>query len=591
MSGIRHVTQIYVRNIASQGDPYQLTQFPIAFSNVKYNAKKQLLTFFAQVYPGKPTLKGTKLQDDELKTTIKDSGMIFEHLPVRFWNTFLTGKRVSIFSVQLEISGGHYTIPGEPRNLLAGTNLGPAPTPFGGLSTYDISPDGEELAFVTMVATPDSAWKSLTQVYIIPLDGNSPSFAVSADIPASSSSPKYAPSGTLAYLQMLVPGNPVDRARIVLYDGSTRKYLAKSWDRSPSELAFSPDSSKVYAVAEEYGRKKIFSIDVATEQITTLINDYAASGISVLPSGKLVFSVNSMQFPNTVHVLDIDTGDSKSMGFSSALDRGLSGIVFGKQEEFEFTGVLGDQVHGWLIKPPTFREGAKCPVLLMIHGGPQAAWDDTWSPVTNPQVFASAGFAIVAINYHGSTGYGQKFSDSIEKNWGSHPYHDLEKGLDFVLKTYSFLDSDRIAAYGESFGGYMVNWINGHSNRFKCLVNYDGVFSPASAYYTLDVLGFFEYQFGGVPFDKPGHTVYEQWSPANFLQNWRTPTLVVHSGHDYRLADSQGLSTFTALQRQKIPSRLLYFPDEGHFVLKPANSLRWYKEVIQWITKWTQQEE
>ncbi|KAI8148216.1 Alpha/Beta hydrolase protein [Fennellomyces sp. T-0311] len=584
------VNQLYVLNVESQAEAYQLTQFPIDFGNIKYNAKKQLLVFSAQVYPEEPTLEGTKTQDEELKRTKKDSGVAYDTLMVRHWDAFVAEKKNNLFVVQLEVSDGRYKVVGEPRNLLAGTNLESPCTPFGDSSDYDISPDGEELAFVSKITTPDNAWQTSKHVYIVPLTGKSRPIAINADIPAAATAPKYTPSGTLSYLQMLVPQYESDRNRIVLYDRSTRKYVAESWDRSPSELAFSPDGSKIYAVAEEHGRQKIFSIDVATEQISTLTHDHTASGISVLPSGKVVFSVNSMRFPNVVHTLDVTTGDIQSTGVNSALDKGLSGIDLLKPEEFEFIGALGDSVHGWLVKPPNFDENAKYPVAFLIHGGPQGAWGDSWSTRWNPQVFAGAGFVTVAINPHGSTGYGQKFCDSIQYNWGSHPFHDLEKGLDYLLETYPFLDADRVAGLGASYGGYMINWLNGHSNRFKCFVNHDGMFSSVSSFYTTDELYFPEREFGGVPFDPLHRLVYERWSPSNFVQNWRTPTLVIHSARDYRLVDGEGLSTFTALQRQGIPSRLLYFPDENHWVLRPANSIRWHKEVLEWITKWTHQD-
>ncbi|KAI8148231.1 Alpha/Beta hydrolase protein [Fennellomyces sp. T-0311] len=523
------VNQLYVLNVEGQTEPYQLTQFPIEFANIKYNAKKQLLVFSAEVYPDEPTLEGTKSRDDELKTAKKDSGMVFDTLPVRNWDKFVGEKKSNLFVVQLEVSEGRFKISGEPLNLLAGTDLEPTPAIFGGAADYEISPDGTELAFVSRIFAHDTAWQNSKHVFTVSLAGNSRPVAINADIPAASSSPRYAPSGTLAYLQMLAPKSYADRNRIVLYDGSTRKYLAETWDRSPSELAFSPDSSKVYVAAEERGRQKIFSIDVATEQIAALTNDHYAYGISVLPSGKLVFSVNSVQFPNVVHTLDVSTGGIKSMGFSSALDKGLSGIDLVEPEEFEFTGALGDPVHGWLIKPPNFDESTKYPVAFLIHGGPESAWLDSWSTRWNPQVFAGAGFVTVSINPHGSTGYGQKFSDAIHNNWGSHPYHDLEKGLDYLFETYSFLDADRLAGLGGSYGGYMINWINGHSNRFKCLVNHDGIFSTTNMYYTTDITFFSEREFGGAPFDPLHRPTYERWSPSNFAQNWRTPTLVIHS--------------------------------------------------------------
>jgi dipeptidyl aminopeptidase/acylaminoacyl peptidase len=243
-----------------------------------------------------------------------------------------------------------------------------------------------------------------------------------------------------------------------------------------------------------------------------------------------------------------------------------------------------------LVKPAGFVEGKKYPLAFLIHGGPQGAWGDSFSFRWNPEIFAGAGFAVVAINPHGSTGYGQAFTDSIKLNWGSLPYEDLDRGLTHVLKTYTYIDDRRVAGLGASYGGYMVNWINGHSKRFRALVNHDGVFSTLNVFYTTEELYFPEHEFGGPAYVPRALRIYERWSPSNFVRNWRTPTLVIHGGRDFRLVDGEGLSTFTALQRQGVPSRLVYFPEENHWVLQPANSLRWHREVLDWITEWTSEE-
>jgi dipeptidyl aminopeptidase/acylaminoacyl peptidase len=222
------------------------------------------------------------------------------------------------------------------------------------------------------------------------------------------------------------------------------------------------------------------------------------------------------------------------------------------------------------------------PVVLNIHGGPAGAESDRFSTILNQNVLASAGYVYLSINFHGSTGYGQPFADSILNNWGSYPFQDLMKGLDHVIRTYPFVDGDRVAAMGASYGGYMVNWINGHTDRFKCLINHAGVFSLVSMYYTLDMM-FLETQFGGTPYNR--RSMYEKWSPEQFVNKWKTPTLVIHGGRDYRVPEGEGLATFTALQRQGVESKLLYFPDEGHGVANLGNSIRWQKEILAWLDK------
>ncbi|KAI9246099.1 Alpha/Beta hydrolase protein [Phascolomyces articulosus] len=598
------IDQIYVLNIYGNHEPLKLTDFPIEFANIKYNAKKRLLSFSAKVYKDEPTLDGSKAKFEILKKTKKDSALVYDQLMVRHWDAYVSELKNNIFVVQLTVSpNGSYKVVGKPHNLMAGSGLESPDLPFGDASDYDISPDGDELAFVSKTQTPDNAWQSSKHVYIVPIGGstNQKPIAINDDIPAASATPKYAPSGkTLAYLQMFVPQYEADKNRIILYDRATghKSILAESWDRSPLSVQFSPDSSIIYSTAEDYGRQRIFAIDTQTDKVRPLTENHSATSISVVPSsGTLVFSLQSTRFPNLVHTLDPSSMSIveqqlqiKSHGMSTQLFEALGKLEMLEPEEFEFTGDLDDSVHGWIIKPPNFDPNIKYPVAFLIHGGPQGSWDDVWSNRWNMQVFSGAGFVTVAINFHGSFGYGQKFCDSIQKNWGSYPFHDLEKGLDYLFETHSFLDSNRVAALGGSYGGYMVNWINGHSNRFKALVNHDGTFDTVGQYYGTDELYFHEQEFGGVPFDPSSRAIYEQWSPSNYVQNWKTPTLIIHGVNDFRIPITEGLSTFTALQRQGIPSRLLIFPDENHWVSKPANSLRWYMEVISWITKWTKDE-
>jgi dipeptidyl aminopeptidase/acylaminoacyl peptidase len=241
---------------------------------------------------------------------------------------------------------------------------------------------------------------------------------------------------------------------------------------------------------------------------------------------------------------------------------------------------------GWLLRPAGFDPTKTYPMAYLIHGGPQSSWSDSFSTRWNPQVYTGAGYVAVFINFHGSTSYGQEFTNSISRNWGSYPYEDIMASLKYVFQTYPFIDSKRVAGLGASYGGYMINWLNGHTeDHFKCFVNHDGLFDLKSMYYSTEELYFPEFDMGGTPFDNP--ELYDKWNPSKFVQKWRTPTLVIHGGKDYRVPPDQGFATFTALQRRGIPSRLLYFPDENHWVLKQANSLRWHREVLNWINNYT----
>ncbi|KAF7728576.1 hypothetical protein EC973_005802 [Apophysomyces ossiformis] len=581
-----NVDQLYVLNVEND-DHYRLTDFPTAFGDIKYNAKSRLLAFSAAVYAD-GSLEHAVRKDRELASR-KDSALVFDQLMVRHWDTFTTQKKNNIFTVQLDVVDGRYRVATHPRNLLRNTDLQSPNFPLGDSSDYAISPDGSQLAFVSKIQTPDNAWQTSQHIYLVDAAGETEPIAVNDNIPAASSKPTFAPSGIMAYLQMAKPQYEADRNRIVIFNPKTgsKRLLAEDWDRSPSELAFSPDSSTLYAVAEDRGHAKIFAIDLVTEDITLLTDKHYVSDLSVLSSDKLLFNLNSMRHPNIAHTLDIPSGNIVRQGPAKDLQERLDEIDFSKPEEFEFDGSLGDRVHGWLVRPADFDPYKKYPVAFLIHGGPQSSWADNWSTRWNPQVFAGAGYVVVAINPHGSTGYGQAFTDAIQRNWGSYPFWDLEKGLNYVLSSYDFLDSTRVVGLGASYGGYMINWINGHSDRFRALVNHDGMFSTVHTYYTTDELYFPEREFGGVPYDPLTRLVYERWSPSNFVRRWKTPTLVIHGGRDYRLVDGEALATFTALQRQGVPSRLVYFPDENHWVLKPANSLRWHKEVLDWIDEWT----
>ncbi|KAI8096676.1 Alpha/Beta hydrolase protein [Halteromyces radiatus] len=525
--------QLYVVNIQQQ-QPYVISDFPVPIENIKFNRHRQLLTFSALVYNDKDTLQQTKEKDDQIKDTKQDTALVYDELMVRHWDTFLSEKQNNIFAVSLEFVNGQYQLKGEPRNLLKNSGLQSPLFPLGGASDYVVSDDGTELAFVSKITSRDNAWQTSQHIYTLSLvDSNeSTPVALNDDIPAASSTPTYAPkSGRLAYLQMKTPQYEADRNQITIYDRQTktRVEIAKDWDRSPSELIFSPDESTLYVVAEEYGRVKLFAIDLATEKVTTLTNDHAVSGVSLLEnSNSLLFSVSSMNHPAIAHTLDLANGDLRRLATSDKLKTALEQFSLVEPEEFNFIGALGDSVHGWLIKPNGLDPNKKYPVALEIHGGPQSLWADSWSTRWNYQVIASAGYVVVAINPHGSTGYGQDFCDAIQKNWFTYPYEDIMTGLDYVLENYSYLDADRLIGMGASYGATMVNYINGHTDRFKALISHDGIFSAVNAYYTTDELYFPEREFGGPAYDPVARVTYERFSPSNFVHRWKTPTLVIH---------------------------------------------------------------
>lgn len=396
--------------------------------------------------------------------------------------------------VDLSIIDNKYKVASKPLNLLKNSGLESPTFPQGDAGDFDISPDASHIAFLSKINTKDNAWQTSAHIYTVSTRGDAEPVAVNKDIPAASSNPRYTPAGQLVYFQMLKPQYEADRNRIVLYDPKTqtRKIIADSWDSSPHEVAFSTDAKTLYVTAEQQGRNKIFSIDVETEAVDALTQENYASGLTVLPNGKIFYGVSSMKHPVAAHILTVESKEIKKLAIEPKLESKLKSIDFSDAEDIRFTGALDQEVHGWYLKPANFEEGKKYPVAFLIHGGPQGAWGDNWSTRWNPQIFAGAGYGVVAINFHGSTGYGQNFTDSIKNNWGSHPFHDLEAGLDHVLAKYTYLDAERVAGLGGSYGGFMANWLNGHSKKFKALVNHDGVFSTTQVYYTTDELYFAE---------------------------------------------------------------------------------------------------
>ncbi|ORX89115.1 S9C family peptidase [Basidiobolus meristosporus CBS 931.73] len=566
--------------------PVQVTKFPIDIGNIKYHAPTRLLTFTAAVYSdGGIENAATRDQSASLRA---DTALVYDHLFVRHWDHFVTEKKQNIFAVHLAKSRDGYNLVGEPVNVMAKAPLESPVDPFGDAGDYAISPDGKEIAFLSKRPGRDQAWETDINVYVVASDGSTNPKSLTDQNLGQTASPAYSPDGsTLAWLQMERPGFEADRLRVILFDRESQQssYLNQKWDRSPSSITWSTDSKSLYLPTNDHGRIKLFEANVRTGRIRPLTEQGSVASVSVLDEDSLLLTANAMHHPNEFYTLKVQ--GNKLTQISRIHEAKTSQLYLPEAEDFWFSGAKGDKVQGWILKPYDFDPKKTYPVAFLVHGGPQSAWTDSWSTRWNPEIYASAGYVTVAINPRGSTGYGQKFTDEISRNWGGLPFYDLMKGLDYVLAKYKFTDKRRVCALGASYGGYMMNWFNGHTNRFKCLVNHDGMFSSVGSFYSTEELWFPEWEFGGKPWEPKARMIYERWSPANYVQRWQTPTLVIHGGKDYRLVDGEGFSTFTALQRQNIPSRLVYFPDENHWVLKHANSLRWHAEVLGWLHQWT----
>ena len=501
----------------------------------------------------------------------KVKAKIFTTLPYRVWNSWKDGKRSHLFIMPSNDGKAIDVTPGE---------FDTPPIDLGGNWDYTFSPDSKEIAFTK---NPDTliAVSTNNEIYIVPVTGGTPKNI--SNNPANDSQPLYSPDGKyIAYRMMRRAGFEADRRELVLYERASGKLvnLTETFDYSVSDVVWSPDSKSIYFNADDKGNVSIFKVTVTDKKIKTIFDKGFNTSLRLTPDGKmLVFTEETTKTPTELFRMNIDGKDLKQITFINI--EKVSQLEMNSLENFWFDGAGGTRVQGFILKPPFFSIKYKYPLIFLVHGGPQGQWGDEFHYRWNAQMFASRGYVVVMINPRGSTGYGQRFTDEISKDWGGKVYEDLMNGLDYVLKTYSFIDGNRMAAAGASYGGYMMNWILGHTNRFRCIVSHDGVFNPASAYGTTEELWFNEWEFGGTPYKNP--ELYKKWSPMEFAQNFKTPTLVIHGQRDYRLDVSEGFQLFTALQRQGVKSKMLYFPDEFHFVSKPQNAELWYKTVLDWI--------
>ncbi|HEY0191245.1 MAG TPA: S9 family peptidase [Kofleriaceae bacterium] len=564
------------------GEAEVVTKLPIDIGGFKVFPDGVRLVLAADVWPDAKTLAESARRDDD-KAKAKSKARAYDQLMVRHWDTWEDGKFSHLFVWTSPAAGGRAD---DARDLTPG-QLTDSPThPFGGMDEIGISPDGRTIAFVARTAGRENAWRTGTDIFLAAADGRTRPVNITAKNLAYDFSPTFSPNGkVLALRQMMRPGFEADRERLAIYDLTTHitRNVTEAWDRSVGSIAWSADSKTVFTDTDNVGNHSVFAIDVASATPRVIVDKGTNS--APRPIGdRLVFSRDTLRSPAELYSVKLDGSDLKQLThFNDARARA---ITWGDYEQFAFKGAKGDEVHGYVIKPAGFTGagGGKAPVAFLIHGGPQGSFGDHFHYRWNPEVFAGHGFAVVMVDFHGSTGYGQAFTDAIRGDWGGAPYDDLMMGLDAALAKYPWLDKAHMAALGASYGGFMINWINGKTDRFKTLVVHDGNLDEQMAYYATEELWFPEWEHGGVPWEKPeGFTKH---NPIDLVKNWKTPTLVIHGGLDFRVVETEGLATFTALQRKGIPSRLLYFPDENHWVVKPQNAKRWHDEVLAWIDKW-----
>jgi acylaminoacyl-peptidase len=538
-----------------------------------------------------------EITGDEIESTVArnstrptGSGTAYYRLFVRHWDAWADGTRNHLFHVAF--SDGKVTA------LTQGFDGDIPSKPFGDEQDFWIAPDGRTVYFSAREAGTTEPWSTNFDIYSVPTTGGPPTNLTAAN-QAWDAAPRVSPDGrTLAYKAMKRPGFEADRYEVQLRELSTGRVraLATTWDRSVEQLAWSADGRSLFVTADDLGRHRLFRIDVKTGSVMPLSAGGHIDAFRETPKG-FVFLKSAMNSPATLYLsgpLSLVTGgamkNAKAMIDDGAvnlttINAHLADKIFGEYEQFTFPGWNNETVHGYVVKPAGFSPGRKYPVAFLIHGGPQGSFGDIWTYRWNAMSYAGAGYAVVMIDFHGSTGYGQAFTDAISTHWGDRPLEDLQKGWSYALANYRFLDGDRAAALGASYGGFMVNWIAGRwKEPWKCLVSHDGVFDARSMGYTTEELWFEEWDQGASAFTDPA--AYDRFNPALHAKDWSVPMLVIHSDLDYRIPVEQGIAAFTALQARGVPSQFLRFPDENHWVLKPRNSMQWHATVFGWLERY-----
>ena len=551
-------------------------KLPLPVGNLVVSPRGKYLAFTVDVFTDCDNLECTKARLDEREED-KRSGQEYDRLFVRHWDTFKDGRRSHLFVVP--------TDGGPPRDLTSNLDADVPSKPFGGSEEFAFSPDESTVVFTARVAGNEEPWSTNFDLFAVPIGGGEAK-NLTEENKAWDTQPVFSPDGkTLAYKAMKRPGYEADRFGIMVRDwpdGKPRE-VAPTWDRSAMSLAFTANGQRLLTVAQDVGQRSIFSVAVADGAIEEIV-DAGYNGSVALMGEEIVYSHHDLRGPAELFKVPVAGGEPKALTTINA--KKIEAARTGEAEQFSFKGAGGDTVYGYLVKPVDFDAAKKYPVAFVIHGGPQGSFGNMFHYRWNAQTYAGAGYGVVMIDFHGSTGYGQKFTDAIGGDWGGKPLVDLQKGLAFALEEYPWLDGDRACALGASYGGFMINWIAGNwPDGFKCLVNHDGVFDNRSMYYTTEELWFPEWEHGGPYYANPKG--FEKHNPVAHVDKWKTPMLVIQGGLDYRVPPTQGIAAFTALQRRGVPSRFLYFPDENHWVLQPANSLQWHKTVLDWLAEYT----
>ena len=557
---------------AAGGDATQVTKAPGGISGFLLSPGGDKVALWADRPVGAKTL-------DDAKSAAPPSagtGRVYDQLFVRHWDSWADGQRSQIFVMPL---GGGKAV------SVMGQLVGDSPSkPFGGAEEIAWSRDGRTLFFALREAGRIEALSTNLDIFSVAADDSAAPVNLTDANDATDTLPAVSPDGQwLAYAAMKRPGYESDRLVLMLRNIATGQVraLTEGWDRSVGSIAWAADGKSLLVTADDVLDHPVFRVDAASGKVTRLTQAGHVASVTPLPAGGFVYALDSIQAPADFWKMP---AKGKAVRLSSVNRDKLAGVDDVSVQRFSFRGANGDTVWGQIVKP----KGAsgKLPVAYLVHGGPQGSFNDSWSYRWNPKAFAAHGYAAVTVDFHGSTGYGQAFTDSINKDWGGKPLEDLKLGLAAAAAQDAQVDAGNACALGASYGGYMMNWIAGQwPDGFKCLVQHDGVFDARAMAYETEELWFDEWEHGGPYYEKPDE--FEKWNPIHHVTKWKTPMLVVTGEKDFRIPYTQGLAAFTALQRRGVPSKLLVFPDENHWVLKPRNSLQWYDQALGWLDKWT----
>ncbi|NUQ80772.1 MAG: S9 family peptidase [Bacteroidetes bacterium] len=564
-------TQVFTLDLKEKSAS-QVTNFSMGVNSFLLNPTGTGLAFSSDVYPDCAS-DTCNQRLSALADQRKSTGKVFERLPYRVWDSFKNGLRSHVWYFDFQEKSYRDLTPGDYDT---------PPIDLGGAQDFSFSPDGRSFFFVKN-EEPQVAWSTNNDVFYRPLSIESEVNLTEVN-KANDNNPVVSPDGKwLAWLAMRRPGFEADRYEVMvrnLQSGESRS-LTQNLDRSAGDLTWSPDGKFLYFTADNQGYRSLYRVDPAgrftdliLEQVTMLHFEFAGTD-------RIVYSASKTTSPAELFELDLKKRKVKPL--TSINEPVLSRVDLKEPDRLWFDGGDGIKNHTWVVLPPGYDKGKKYPLVYLVHGGPQGSWGDSWSYRWNPQAWAAQGYIVALPDPTGSTGYGQAFTDAISKDWGGRVFVDLMKGLDAVIASYP-VDTTRMAAAGASYGGYMMNWFQGHTTRFKTLISHAGVYNLSAMYGTTEEVWFPHWEFGGAPWENP--EMYKKWSPSEYVKNFKTPTLIIHGALDYRVPESQAFEYFTALQYMGVPSKFLYFPNENHWILKPHNSKQWHDTVFDWLAEY-----